>query len=122
MLKKLFDYITNSELKWADMGDVYDKIIIGDKHYDLVKGVKNFKAKMISYFPEEEQAINIYVDLVFKAVKTSKNYYLSKALSPLWNTLFGRFLKKPFYRICAHNNDLFFTDPCGQRAIGCPCL
>jgi all-trans-retinol 13,14-reductase len=105
MLKKLFDYVTNSELKWADMGDVYDKIIIGDAHYDLVKGVKNFKDKMISYFPEEEQAIKIYVDLVFKAVKTSKNYYLSKALSPLWNRLFGRFLKKPFYKFSDKTTD-----------------
>ncbi|MFT7419490.1 MAG: all-trans-retinol 13,14-reductase, partial [Arcticibacterium sp.] len=31
VIKKLFDYITEGELKWADMGDVYDKIIIGDK-------------------------------------------------------------------------------------------
>ena len=72
LLKKLFDYITNGELKWADMGDVYDRVIIGDTHYDFVKGVKNFKKQMIAYFPEEEQAIISYVDLVFKAVKTSK--------------------------------------------------
>mgnify|MGYP002632427776 CR=1 FL=1 len=105
MLKKLFDYITNGELKWADMGEIYDKIIIGDKHYDLVKGVKNFKAKMISYFPEEEQAINAYVDLVFKAVKTSKKYYLSKVVSPIWSTLFGRFLKTPFYKFSDKTTD-----------------
>ncbi len=98
LMKKLFDYITNGELKWADMGEVYDKIIIGDKHYNFVKGVKNFKKQMTAYFPEEEQAINDYVDLVFKAVKKSKNYYISKALSPLWNALFGCFLKRPFYK------------------------
>ncbi|WP_033957063.1 phytoene desaturase family protein [Psychroserpens jangbogonensis] len=98
LLKKLFDYISNGELKWADMGDVYDRIIIGDQQYDFVKGVKNFKKQMIAYFPKEEQAINAYVDLVFKAVKTSKNYYISKGISPLWNTLFGKFLKKPFYK------------------------
>ena len=39
------------------MGEAYDKIIIGDKEYDFVKGVTNFKNKMISYFPEEEKAI-----------------------------------------------------------------
>ena len=98
MLKKLFDYVSDGKLKWADMGEVYDKIIIGDKQYDFVKGVKNFKAKMISYFPEEEQAINTYIDMVFKAVKTSKNYYISKAISPLWNTFFGKYLKKPFHK------------------------
>ena len=98
ILKKLFDYITNGELKWADMGEVYDRIVIGDAHFDFVKGVKNFKKQMTAYFPEEEQAINAYVDLVFKAVKTSKNYYISKAISPLWNTLFGSVLKRPFYK------------------------
>ena len=98
LLKKLFDYITNGELKWADMGDIYDRVIIGDQNYDFVKGVNNFKKQMIAYFPEEEQAINAYVDLVFKAVKTSKKYYLSKSISPLWSTLFGNILKRPFYK------------------------
>ena len=76
ILKKLFDYVSNGDLKWEDMGDVYDKIIIGNKQYDFVKGVKNFKKQMIAYFPEEEQAINKYVDTVFEAVKASKNYYI----------------------------------------------
>ena len=29
ILKKLFDYITDGKLKWADMGEVYDRIVIG---------------------------------------------------------------------------------------------
>jgi all-trans-retinol 13,14-reductase len=98
ILKKLFDYVTNGELKWADMGDVYDRIVIGEQQFDFVKGVKNFKKQMISYFPKEEDAINTYVDLVFKAVKTSKNYYISKAILPIWYSLFGKFLKAPFYK------------------------
>ena len=98
MLRKLFHYVSDGELKWADMGEVYDKIIIGDKHYNFVKGVKNFKSQLTTYFPEEENAINTYVDLVFKAVKTSKNYYISKAISPLLNTLIGWFLRKPFHK------------------------
>ena len=98
ILKKIFDYVSNDQLNWEDMGEVYDRIIIGDKQYDFVKGVKNFKAQMISYFPEEEKAINTYIKLVFEAVKTSKNYYISKTISPLLNTLIGGFLKKPFYK------------------------
>ena len=98
MLKGLFDYITGGELKWADMGEIYDRIIIGDKHYDFVKGVENFKNRMIAYFPGEEQAINQYIDLVFKAVKTSKNFYFSKAMPPLWDKLAGWFMRRPFYK------------------------
>ena len=105
MMRKLFDYITNGELKWADMGEVYDRIVIGDKHFNFVKGVKNFKKQMISYFPEEEQAINTYVDLVFKTVKASRNYFISKAIPPLLNNLIGRFLKTPFYKMADQTTD-----------------
>jgi len=105
ILRKLFDTITDHELKWADMGEVYDRIVIGDQHFDFVKGVKNFKKQMISYFPEEEHAINAYVNLVFKAVKTSKNYYISKSISPFLNALLGKFLKAPFYKFSDKTTD-----------------
>jgi all-trans-retinol 13,14-reductase len=97
IIKQLFDYITDEKLQWADMGEVYDKIIIGDRSYDFVKGVQNFKDKMTSYFPEEEKAIYEYVDLVFKANKTSKSFYLNKSLPDFVNKLFGSILNKSFY-------------------------
>ena len=98
LMRKLFDYITDSQLKWADLGEVYDRIIIGDKAFDFVKGTRNFKKQLISYFPKEEQAINTYLKYVFASVKSSKNYYLSKALPLFLNKIIGRFMRKPFYK------------------------
>jgi len=98
LIKKLFDYVTNSQLKWADMGNVYDRIIVGDKAYDFVKGTQNFKQKLISYFPKEEQAIDSYIKLVFEAVKSSKNYYMSKVLPSYVNAIIGGYMRKPFYK------------------------
>ncbi|MDH3381472.1 MAG: NAD(P)/FAD-dependent oxidoreductase [Flavobacteriaceae bacterium] len=98
VMKKLFDYITDQKLQWADIGEVYDRIIIGDQQYDFVKGVKNFKKQLVSYFPDEEQAINDYINLVFMAMKTSKNYYISKVIPPFLNRFIGRFMKNPFYK------------------------
>lgn len=98
VLKKLFDYISDGKLKWADMGEIYDRVIIGDKTYDFVKGAKQFKAQLTSYFPDEEKAISDYIDLVFKAVRTSKNYYMSKALPPFVEKCIGWYLRKPFYK------------------------
>ena len=43
----MFDYVSDGNLKWEDMGEVYDRVIIGDKKYDFVKGVENFKKKLI---------------------------------------------------------------------------
>ena len=45
VIKKLFDYVSDSKLEWADMGDVYDKIIIGDKEYDFVLFYNNRNIK-----------------------------------------------------------------------------
>lgn len=97
VIKKLFDYVSDHELKWADMGDVYDKIVIGDKEFDFVKGVQNFKDKILSYFPNEKTAIDEYINLVFAAVKTSQSFYMEKALPPLMSALIGGKMKKPFY-------------------------
>ena len=105
ILRKLFDYVSDGQLKWADMGEVYDRIVIGDQQYDLVKGVKNFKDQLISYFPEEEPAIHKYVDLVFNAVKTSKNFYLSKTLSSFLTALIGGFMKGPLYKFSDKTTD-----------------
>ncbi|MEQ8713434.1 MAG: NAD(P)/FAD-dependent oxidoreductase [Cyclobacteriaceae bacterium] len=97
VVKRLFDYITDGELKWADMGEVYDKIIIGDKAYDLVKGVENFKNKLAEYFPGEEKAIEEYVRLVFESTKTAQKFYMDKALPPLVSKVMGKSMRQPYY-------------------------
>ncbi len=98
LTKKMFDYISDDQLKWADMGEVYDRIIIGDKSYDMVKDVQGFKDKMGAYFPEEKEAIEKYVNLVFATVKTSRKYFMDKALSPFWSKMLGWTMRKPFYK------------------------
>ncbi len=98
VIKNLFDYISDSKLEWADMGDVYDKIIVGDKEYDFVKGTQSFKDKMTEYFPDEKEAIDRYVDLVFEAIKRSQKFYMDKALHPLMSKLIGGKMRRPFYK------------------------
>lgn len=97
-IKRLFDYISDGQLKWADMGDVYDRIVIGDKVYDFVKGVGNFKDKLIEYFPEEADAIERYIQLVFKANKAMGKYYIDKALPNLLSTLVGWQMRKSYLK------------------------
>ena len=50
VLKKIFDYITESKLKWADMGPVYDRIVIGEQTYDFVKGGRQLDRKNAGVF------------------------------------------------------------------------
>ena len=104
-IRKIFDYVSNGKLQWADMGRVYDRIIIGEKEYELVKGVESFKQKMIGYFPEEKKAINEYIDLVFSVVKTMGSYYSSKALPLLLSHLLGGKMRKKYLDYASKTTD-----------------
>ncbi|MEL6658693.1 MAG: NAD(P)/FAD-dependent oxidoreductase [Bacteroidota bacterium] len=98
MIRRLFDYVTDGQLKWADMGDVYDRVVIGDDIYNFVKGVDNFKQQLTEYFPQEAEAIEQYVDLVFAANKTFRNFYMEKAMPPLARTIAGGYLRRPYLK------------------------
>jgi all-trans-retinol 13,14-reductase len=97
-LRRLFDYVSDGELEWADMGEVYDKICFGEEVYEFRKGTENFKAELKRRFPatEDHQAIDEYVDLVFQAVRGGQKYFMEKAMPPMLGKLTGRFLRKKF--------------------------
>jgi len=97
-IRKMFDYVSDRNLKWEDMGDIYDRIIIGDKTYDFVKGVENFKNKLISYFPDESSAIEKYIQIVFDCNKAMKKFYIEKALPSFVSSLFGYFFRKKYLK------------------------
>ena len=98
VLRRMFDYITDGALQWADMGEVYDRIVIGEKTYDFPKGVENWKEAMKGYFPGEEGAIDRYVELVFEVSKASRDYFTEKALPSYLQKLTGNRLRKPYLK------------------------
>ena len=51
-LRKLFDFITDSKLKWNPIGDVYDVIHIDDQIYEFRSGEENFKSHLLTYFTQ----------------------------------------------------------------------
>ena len=97
-LKQLFDYVTDGALKWADMGPVYDRVVIGDQIYDFPKGVENFKKQMKSYFPKEEKAIDEYVNLVYEVNKASRQYYAVKAMPNYLQLIMGNRMRKSYLK------------------------
>ena len=96
--RRLFDYISDGHLKWADMGEVYDRIIIGEKSYDFVKGIKNFKQKLYEYFPDDQKAIDNYVDMVFASTKATRSFFAEKALPPFLSMIMGKKMRSPFLK------------------------
>ncbi|MEM7581760.1 MAG: NAD(P)/FAD-dependent oxidoreductase [Acidobacteriota bacterium] len=96
--RKMFDHLTDGRLKWAPMGEVYDRIVIGDRTYDYVAGADAFAARMKEYFPDEAEAIDRYLALIRKVPKWSSLFFMEKAAPDLVAKLFGSLLRLPFQR------------------------
>ena len=76
----LFDYISGGLLKWAEMDPVYDRIILGDEHFNFVAGKENFKDSLKQQFPDDTDAIDQYVELVTATTKCMAAVSQTKAM------------------------------------------
>lgn len=98
VLSRIFNYITEGELKWEFMGELYDKAIFGDEEYDFVAGEENLKESFKIKFPQEIKAIDEYFLAVNQCVRSVGNFFMAKALPPLVSGLAGPFLKTKFHK------------------------
>ncbi|MBW1833023.1 MAG: NAD(P)/FAD-dependent oxidoreductase [Deltaproteobacteria bacterium] len=92
--RRIFDFITDGQLDWADMGEVYDRIILGENSYDYVSGLENFRAQLHEYFPSEKDAINQYLEKVLSTVKKSQLFFAEKAVPPFVSKIFGAMMRR----------------------------
>jgi len=100
VIGQLFDHITDGELKWANMGDVYDRIMFGDTTYDFHAGVQNFKDGLRESFPDaaDGRAIDDYVNLVFEASTAARSFYAEKALTGVKAWIAGAAMRRAYLR------------------------
>jgi all-trans-retinol 13,14-reductase len=64
----------SAHLQFCELNpDGYDHIVIGDKQYDFPKGKENLEAKLIEYFPHEEEGIKGYIEMVEKMTVGLRN-------------------------------------------------
>jgi all-trans-retinol 13,14-reductase len=82
LLRRVFDHLSGGELAWADMGEVYDAILVGDDRYDFVAGREAWRRRMHEYFPRGAAAIDRYIERVRATVKHSRRYFLEKVVPP----------------------------------------
>ena len=102
LVRRLFNYISEHRLNWAEMPDVYDKIIFGNKTYEISRGKQKFKSKLKEHFPSphDQKSIDEYVDSIFKAAKSSRALFTRRAIPGWLNKLFGGYIAreaKEFY-------------------------
>lgn len=95
-MRRMFDYISDGALEWADMGEVYDRILFGERRYDFVKGTEAFREKMKAYFPAaaDQQAIDRYLALLREATGTARGLFMTRALPGIARKIAGPWLSR----------------------------
>ncbi|MFT5033099.1 MAG: all-trans-retinol 13,14-reductase [Bacteroidia bacterium] len=89
-LRRIFDVVSDGHLQWAEMDAAYDRIILGDREYDLIAGRRNFIAELVNHFPEEEAAIRQYVELIRQVSYQSTRFFAGQAMPRSLGRAYGK--------------------------------
>ncbi len=104
-LRRIFDRVSREQLKWAPMDPVYDRIVLGDKAYDLVAGEEAFRENLLRHFPGEAAAIDDYLQRIRRVKKAMPGFVMPRLLPEIVGTITSPLLrfKRPadFNRVTA---------------------
>ncbi len=106
-LYKIFNYlgiIDKIRIKKLDVNG-FDKILLGDKQYDLPMGFDRFYDKMCTYFPHEKNGIKSYLDLMQKQSKIIDVFNLDPNTSQNAALNFDFLQKNAWEHICLNVKD-----------------
>lgn len=101
-IRRVFDDICIQPIEWADMGEVYDRVIIDGDVYDLPKGRGNLRAMLLARFPGQESAIDGYFAAVHAAASASMPYQAAKTLPGPVAAVVGPLLQRRFRQWSDH--------------------
>jgi all-trans-retinol 13,14-reductase len=79
--RKMFDFLSGGQLKWAPMDNEYDRFYVGDKVFTAVAGKKEFRDNLIRQFPEEVRAIDRYLALLDRSGDALSAFGMSRGMS-----------------------------------------
>jgi all-trans-retinol 13,14-reductase len=105
-VRKAFDHITGGRVQWAAMPDVYDRIVIegrtfdlsADSTFDKVAGTARFREELIQHFPREGRSIDKYLRAVRAVNRVSNLYFAEKAVPGPIASVAGALLRAPYLR------------------------
>ncbi len=98
-LRTVFDHISGGELRWEDMGEVVDTVIVGDRRVEYLAGREAWRQRMHEEFPEDTTAIDRYMELADEVTHRTRSFFASKALPSLAAAVAGPFMRRSFLRL-----------------------
>lgn len=94
MIRRVFDVITDGELEWAPMDELYDHVVIGEKSYHYYAGREEFKQEMKFHFPDEGEAIDTYVEMLSKVSSLVPRFFAGQAMPQMVGGLYNKVREK----------------------------
>ena len=95
-LRSFFDFLTDGNLQWETMGEVYDVANIDGTEYLFKAGKENFRKQFLAYFPKEEMAIDSYLSLIEKTNKRGGAFFFEKIFEPWFSKSVGWIFRKRY--------------------------
>lgn len=93
----IFDAVTGGT-EWARMPSCFDRVVIGERAFDLVSGRERFVDALVKSFPAERAAITRYLHVARRATSTGIPFFAERALSPGLAKIVGPLMRAPFHR------------------------
>jgi len=81
--RKMFDYLSGGNLKWAPMDDEYDRFYVGDKVFNARAGKQAFRENLVRQFPNESDAIDRYLELLDRSGDALSAFGMNRGMSAL---------------------------------------
>ncbi len=73
--------LTDGKLKWASLGEAYDEFYFPEgRRIDFPDSRDAFRANLLDAFPDEEAAIDGYLNLVRETCRAMQSYYMGRSL------------------------------------------
>ncbi len=95
-IKAAYDYVCETPIEWADMGNVYDCAYFGDDRFEFRKGTTEFVNYFAELFPDEKEALDDYVDLILSMGDYGIGYYAQKMGSAFESKDFAEKMRQKF--------------------------
>ncbi len=97
-VRAAFDYLSDRQLQWHPLPEVYDRTTIAGSTFDFPSGKARLRDQLLSYFPREKPAIDRYFEAVTAVRRASGAYFAEKAVSRAASWILGGMMRAWFLR------------------------
>src|SRR6516164_8180405 len=98
VVRRAFDHVTANQVQWQAMPDIYDRVIIEGRTFDLSAGLERFREGLKQSFPSETRHIDRYIAAVQACNRASGLYHAEKAVPKPLAAFVGGLMRAPYMR------------------------